>query len=474
MQDEVVSPRTVFAVFVGLAVVAVLVVGITVVYVRSGSSTDRSTASSVSDALVVSGRSLDVVGGPIGVGSTAVVVSVDRAHVLHLVGVDPVTNTVLWQHPYSASAITPGVPLTPAFVGNTVVDVAPASDPANPAVLIGAVNASTGALEWQLPEELVLSDNPSSCVKNQDFCITAYNADGSSGLAVLNASTGAPMSTIPGPNRLIGSSLYQSDAQTPTFEQLSPTGTIAWTKSVAAIFGSGSDPSSGWNVMPVGGLNVGSVGPNPSGTTVDFGATKTVAFDTSTGATHWSIPGAYQCMGGLTVLSTQVTCQYSGSVHYSKNAAQPPSLAGVTLKLVGFNPATGAITWSEPVSDVASLSFGNNVRFVNGTQLVVQNMAGKMVSLNTSTGATTALKHGQVLWCEKMPTYKVVAEKGAPAGGLRTGQPVFYPCTANGSPSTQPPPSFPSSVGIRVHGVFVWPSPNGLQTHVVGESHTNV
>ena len=310
-------------------------------------------------------------------------------------------------------------------------------------------------------------------MNNQDFCITGYNPDGTSDLLLIDGATGEAKGLISSPNRVIGTSLYQSDAQTPTFEQLSPTGTIAWTKSVTAIFGPGYDPNDGWDIDPVGNLNIGSVGYEANGNTVNFADTETVGFDISTGATQWTLAGAYECIGPLAFLSTQVTCQYSGTVHYPKHSTQPPSLRGVTLKLVGFNPTNGAVTWSLPVSNVASLTYGNGVSFLDDSKVVVRDMVKKMELLNTSNGTTTALKSSQILWCQKVPTYTVASAKGTPDGGKRTGQTLFFPCTATGKPSAQPPPSYPSSVGVTVNGVFVWPSPCGLRTYVVGEPSTS-
>jgi hypothetical protein len=159
-------------------------------------------------ALHSSGRLLDVVGGPIAAGPLAVVVSVDKKHVLHLDGVDPVNDTVLWQQPYSASAITPGVALTPAADGTTVADVVPAGNPTIPAVTIDGINATTGTVEWHLPGTFILSDNPASCVAGQDFCVAAYTADGSSQLAVIDAATGHPAAVLEGPSRALGTDLY--------------------------------------------------------------------------------------------------------------------------------------------------------------------------------------------------------------------------------------------------------------------------
>jgi len=424
-------------------------------------------------APVHSAKSLDVVSAPLAVGSTAVVISVDKNHALELDGIDPVTNLILWQRPYSASAVTPGVALVPAAIGDTVIDLVPVSKPSNPAVYVAGINAATGSIEWQGSADVVLSDNPASCAGNQDFCLAGYNPDGSTSLILISAG-GQAKGVINGPGRAIAPNLYQSDATVPTFEQLSASGTIAWTKSVAAIFGSGYDPSTGWNITPVGSLNVGSVAPAITNGSIDFGAQKTLGFDFATGSTQWSLAGAYQCMGPLIFLSTQVTCQYSGTVHYSKGSTKPPSLMGVTLTLAGFNPSSGVVSWTLPVSDVASLTFGNDLSFVDGTRLVVRDKkTGKDVILDTSTGGTAPLKGSQILWCEKSPIYAVVAVKGAPGGGKRASAPVYYPCAASGKPTAKQPSSFPSSVGATVNGVFVWPSPQGLSTHVTGEPSTS-
>ncbi len=416
----------------------------------------------------LSARSLDVVGGPIAVGSTAVVVSVDANHSLYLDGVDPVSDTVLWRHPYAGSAVTNGVALTPASAGAVVADLVPAGSTVEPTVMLAGINAATGAVEWEQPGPFIVADNPAACVSNQDFCIPTYGANASSELTIIDASTGQTRLVVSGPDRALAPSLYQSSASTPTLEQLSATGAIAWTKSVASIFGPGYDPSYGWNIDAVGGLNVGTVGVLSSGTSFDFGNYKTVGFSVATGATQWSIGGSYQCLGSLAFLTSQVSCQYTGTVHYSKTATSPPSLRGLTLKLVGFDPATGSPLWSYPVSDVSALAYGNGLRFVDATHVVVQSVSGKTVVLDTSTGTAAPLKAHQRLWCETIPTYTVTVAKGTPGGGKRTGTTQYSPCTQDDAPASGPPPSTPSTVGVTVNGVFVWPSAHGLNAEVVG------
>jgi outer membrane protein assembly factor BamB len=420
-----------------------------------------------------SGQSLDVVGGPVAAGSDVVVVSVDRSHTLHLDGVNPVTDTVLWQRPYAASAITPGVALTPAAAGTTVADIVPSANSATPLVTVDGINAATGAIAWTLPAQFILSDNPASCVGGVDFCLPAYTADGSAQLAVIDAATGQPTSVLNGPSRALGTDLYQSSNETPTLEQLSATGSIAWSEPVTTVFGPGYDPGTGWNISPIGGLDVGSVGVAENGSATDLSRFKTVGFSSASGAPQWSIAGSYQCMGPLVFLSTPVACQYRGTVHVAATSTKPPSLRGVTLTLAGFDPATGSTSWSLPVANVRSLTSGNGVQFIDSDHLVVHSTSGRTLSLDTATGLTAPLAPHQRLWCEKTPTYTVTASKGNPAGGRRTGETLYSPCTAHGAIVGGPPPSDPSTIGVTVNGVFVWPSPNGVRTQAVGASTTN-
>ncbi len=400
-------------------------------------------------------------------------ITLSKSHALQLTDVDPVSGKVIWQHPYAASDVTPGEFLAPAVAGNTVLDVTPAGKATNPAVNISGIDATTGTTEWSGQSSVLLSDNPASCDGNQDYCLTGYNPDGTSAMIILRAATGREVTMLSGPNRALGTNLYQSDATTPTLEQLTATGTIGWTKPASAIFGSGYDPGDGWNIGPAGSLNVGSFGVKLSGNTMNMANNKTVGFSIATGATAWSIPGSYMCMGGLLFLTTQVTCEYSGVVREPTKGALYPSMNGVTLKLAGFNPTTGAITWTQPVKDVEAMTFGNGLSFEDGTQLVVLLPNGKQALLNTSTGTTAPLKGNTVLWCQKQPIFKIPAAKGTEGGGRRASAPVYFPCTPTGTPASKLPPSFPSTVGTIINGVFVWPSPSGLQTHTVGVPQSN-
>jgi hypothetical protein len=51
---------------------------------------------------------------------------------------------------------------------------------------------------------------------------------------------------------------------------------------------------------------------------------------------------------------------------------------------------------------------------------------------------------------------------------LRTEGTRFSPCTPAGTPTNTFPATTPSTVGVTVDGVFLWPSARGLSRAVVG------
>ena len=106
---------------------------------------------------------MDVVGGPVAGEGSAVVVTVDAAHDLRLEGVAPNTGRVEWSRPYAMSAVDPGLAPALYVIDNVVVDLEPVDGPAGALVDVDGVNATTGALAWRGPENLLVSDVPSPC-----------------------------------------------------------------------------------------------------------------------------------------------------------------------------------------------------------------------------------------------------------------------------------------------------------------------
>jgi len=432
----------------------------------------------VAAVVVVTGRagsgwvdpSLHVVGSPVAADGVVVMLDVTARHRLELSAVDPADGSVAWRRPFSASEITPGVAFGPTVLGGTVLDLVPAASVSDPTVTVEGLDVLTGRVLWSVPQPLVLSDAPAVCGGATYFCLAAFTSDTSTALVTLDPGTGRPVGLVAGPYRNMAvaqpgsvqdGDLWQTSTATPTLMQISATGQEAWTRTVAALFGGSQfDPDDGWAFLVKGGLDVGSVASAPSGGALALGDSKTIGISGADGTVRWSVPGYYFCGGGLQFLTADVVCQFSGSAH---QAGSSFSMAGVDLVLKGLDTTSGATTWALPVREAEALSLGRDVAFADATHVVVQPLSGRPVVLDVVSGATVPVGTGQVFWCEYDPRYDVTTAQGASVGGQRQGAPVFGGCSASGSAVAGLPASAPSTVGVESGGMFVWPSPHGLQ-----------
>jgi hypothetical protein len=417
-----------------------------------------------------SDQSLHVVGGPIISDGVAVVLNVSPNRELEITGVDPSDGSVMWSHPFSASQITPGVGFSPLAIGNTVLVLSPADGSSNPEVTVEGVDAATGNAMWTVPQPLVLSDAPVECASGRYFCFPAFATADTTALVALDPSSGSVVGTVPGPLRNMGvaasggpndSDLWQTYASTPTFVQTSTTGQLAWTRTVSGLFGGTQfNPSDGWDFIVNGQLDIGSVGVAPVGKSQSLDGFRTVGISVSTGSVAWIVPGYFLCGGGLQFLTTDLVCRYTGTARVTGHTE---TMAGVQLTLEGLNPASGAATWTKRVLDAQALSEGTNIAFSDGAHIVVRLLSGKRVVLDVQNGSVTAPSHDESFWCEEDPTYKVEAASAASANGIRESEPVFRPCSSSGQPVRNSPATSPSTVGVISAGMFIWPTPEGLQ-----------
>jgi hypothetical protein len=114
-------------------------------------------------------------------------------------------------------------------------------------------------------------------------------------------------------------------------------------------------------------------------------------------------------------------------------------------------------------------ALGNgDASFLDATHLVVRAPGGRSVLLDTTSGKTAALSARETLWCSSTGLFKVDEEKDLNSAELRTEGTRFSPCTTAGKFTSTLPATTPSTVGVTVDGVFLWPSPHGLSRHVVG------
>jgi hypothetical protein len=411
---------------------------------------------------------LDVVGGPVAAEGSAVVITVDAAHNLRLEGIAPDTGRVLWSHPYGMSAINPGLAPALYVIDNVVVDLAPTDGRAAALVDVDGVNATTGALAWKGPQDLLVADTPSTCAQGHDFCLTGYENNATTAMVALDPATGRTVRSLAGPLEAVDRDVYQTDAKTPTLEALSPSGSVTWTKTFRQLFGSnGYDPAYGWDFLAFGSTEIGTAGATNADHSEGFDDARTVGIALASGGTEWSLPGQFQCGGSLGFLSPSFNCIFSGTLARTHKRGSIPSYAGLHVALQGFDAATGAVSWTHAVRGVDSLVTGDT-SFLDASHLMVNLNSGTRVLLNVATGTTARIGRHEALWCAHQALFKVEESKDLNPSGQRPGVAQFSPCTAGGSASVALPKSNPTTVGVTVDGVFLWASTRGLERRVVG------
>jgi len=413
--------------------------------------------------------SLKVVGTPVATGGVVVVLDVTSQHRLELTGVDPVDGSIVWRRPFSASEITPGEAFGPTVFDDTVLDLKPPANADDPNVTIEGLDAATGSVLWSEPQPALLTDAPTVCTNDADFCLAVAASDTTTALVAVDPATGELVGAVTGPlrNMTVAPSgtaaeggLWQTYDAAPTLIQVSPTDQQVWKRTVASLIGPGYDPNYGWDFVSKDGLDVGSIGSAPSNGVVSLNGYETLGISENSGVVAWKVPGSYDCGGGLQFLTSDVVCQYSGSIRDSGTSV---NMAGVSLTLRGLEASSGTLTWSVPVQDTRALSIGTNVAFADATHVVVTLASGRRAVLDTQTGATTAPAPDEVFWCEQSPQFTVTTPQGASAGGKRQSAGLFRPCSASGAPTSGMPTTTPQTVGSMISEMFVWPSPTGLE-----------
>jgi hypothetical protein len=236
---------------------------------------------------------------------------------------------------------------------------------------------------------------------------------------------------------------------------------------------SGFDPNFGWDFNAYGGIEVGTVGAASAPTDHSLGldAAKTIGVSLADGSVAWRQPGQFQCGGALQFETPPLLCLYHGTLTGKPNLkATIPSFKGLNVTLQGVNPATGAITWNLSVQNGAALATGK-VELVDDSHFLVDLANGKTAILDASTGQTAPVPKQQVFWCTSISFFKVNESKSVNPQRQRVAGNTFFPCTANGRATTKLPISSPSTIGTTIDGIFLWASPHGLGSRVVGAAH---
>jgi hypothetical protein len=419
---------------------------------------------------------MHILSGPVVSKGRLILITINSSKHLDLTAVNPSTNAVAWQMPFSASVITLGQPFEPVAVDGVAIDLYPKGAKNAAQVSIRGIDVATGKLVWTSSVHGVVSDAPVSCNRDTAVCFSWAQNDTSAtartGLVELSIKTGATIRTLSGSQRELGTSVYQADSSSSRIFGLGPNGKIEWRDTTASIFTPVADDSNnGWNLDRLGNVEVGSLGLSNEPSTIDLSRFTTAGINATTGLLLWRQPGMYNCMGAVEFLSAPVLCKWSGTVVKPTTETGKPSFKHVTLTLEGFNSRTGDISWSRRVLDYTAFADSEQsvIPFLDGTHLPVTLANGSLVDLNTATGATSAV--GTVFWCATYPVEGVIAPPNTSSEpNLRIGAYQFSGCDANAKPATTWPTSTPSAVGVTTQGRFYWPTAKGLTYRSTTES----
>jgi hypothetical protein len=415
-----------------------------------------------------------VVGGPTLVDGTVVVLDVTASHDMDLTALSPVTGRVLWSRPSSPSDITLGVAYPPVAVGTVVLNLAPAGPPSDSDVILEGILASTGTVVWRAPAPELVVGAPMICGRGTDFCVTGavQLRPFLTSLSIIDAASGLVVHTVVGPEREMSiarpgtppaGALWQTSEDADTFQQVSANGRVLWVKAIVGIFGGLEyDPDYGWMFYTEDGLDVGSLGYGPSGNQTPLGDYETVGISVATGGAKWTVPGNYDCGGVLQFLTTDVVCDYSGSILWSTPSKFTFSGVGLTVK--GLDVRAGRVTWGLKVLHGSQFWLGARATFLDGSHLVVETTDGKWVVLDTANGATRPVAAHQIVWCEETSTYDLAeSEDSVFDPGKRVAQSIFTGCTVDGTNTAAVPPTRPADVGVNADGLFIWATPQGIR-----------
>jgi outer membrane protein assembly factor BamB len=412
-------------------------------------------------------RGLHVVGGPVAAGGRVVVLVSAPDRSVWLEAVDATTGAVKWKLPEQFSAITAGVAAPPVVLDGIALALVPAAGAKSPLVRLEGVRVGSGAIAWRGQAPAVVDDAPTSCpppAGARDFCLVAASSLSTPPVLVaLRAATGTVEATVPGIERLMSTApgLYETSSRPVTVAGVRTPGGPAWEQPVSALFGAGYDPDYGWDFDRFGAVEAGSVGRAPAGgNTIALDTAKTVGLSTAGGKRLWSDPGAFDCFGADD-LSGAWLCRLTGTASASpsgKITASPDA----TLTLEGFDPATGAVRWRVPTGHggIAAMLSGD-VALGDAHHLSIRSAQGGRLLVDLRSGATSRPAPGQILWCAHANFFTIERPLGV-GSPQRVGASRYTPCDAAGHAVSGVPsgsvPGVAHSAGMRV-----WASPTGLE-----------
>ncbi len=430
------------------------------------------------DGLLWSQNAAQPLGQPVAVGD-GVAVYVLRGSVLSIEVVDAATGKIRWQRPAATGAAAAGIEISPVLVGGHLVYLRPVQGSMTTTSVVVA-DAVTGKDIAVSQHDYRVGSRPVSCQHSVCFSVyvgtdqQAVNMDPATG-QVISAGAGTGGRSI-GPE---GLQSVQDPDRPETLTRTKDSRTV-WSTPLTNIFDDGYSTNGGWefHVLPKQNMLIGSVGAydpdQPFRGDINLGtALKMAGIDLATGARRWLQSGGvdYQCIPQAAVVEAgalvNVRCRW-GAGTVAHRVGDKLTLRTASLSVEGFNPATGATTWTVPLADPTGQSPAtafHHIEVVGEDTLLVSGRTAAQL-IDPVTGATRPVPADTQAVC-------VVGIETPLAGGERTvngrtsntyatGSKATR-CTADGTPTTKPSATWPTWTGVTVHQVHVVTTTGGLQ-----------
>lgn len=404
---------------------------------------------------------------------------------LQVVALDSKTGRTLWHDDASPGEITPGVVPALGVTGSIVTFLSPIDNSTGAAQVVG-VDAASGRQLWHTSTGM-FEDWPVPCPDNPSTICTSGSLGQAQQTQALRfgASTGTPagaaaVSTSPG-GRGLAPNLFDPGVRHPEMLLAVRGSAVAWSRPIASVFPlQGASSDNGWNfdLVPAGGLFVGSVEGPPvsssgSSATIDLSRTMTAGFRISDGTAVWRDAGTMYacnqplpCPGGLRMAELglayraptaglRLRATGTATATQSSPIVQLSPDAKVTVE--GFELATGKTMWSYNAEADGPL-LSQTPPLIGPSLAILPAPAGGTVALNLATGAHSPVPSGAVAWCQSVITYTTkVAYQGGnlPPDYNRVGQQSIQPCQASAA-SAPTPQTVPGFIGTVIVGLTAW------------------
>lgn len=417
-------------------------------------------------------------GQPVAAGDGVAVYVLHRS-ALAIEVLDAPTGTVRWQQPAATGAAAAGVAITPTLFAGHLVYLRPVGGSMTTSSVVVA-DADTGRDIAVSQQSYPIASRPAGCGNLICFSVFVGTDEQS---VLMDPATGQVRSAGAGTGgRTIGPQGLESIQSSDHPETLTRIvdGKAVWSTPLSTVFGDGYSTNGGWvfHAVPAQNLLIGSVGmfdpnqatPNDLHLGIDL---KMGGIDLTTGHRRWLQTGGveYQCTPQDAIVEggplLNVRCRW-GAATVAHRVGDKLVLQTASLSVEGFNPATGATTWTvalaDPTGQTPQAAF-RRIEVVGEDTLLVAGRAAAQL-IDPVTGATRPAAADTQAVC-------VVAIQTPLAGGARTingrtsnnyvtGSAATR-CNANGTPTAKPSTSWPSWVGATVQHMHILTTTAGLQ-----------